>query len=246
MHLEQPAAAPLPLDARDMRLARGWTLAILGMHLALMLAELPNYRDCVDASYHVALARQYGERGVYFWDWIHFAPTGRPNLQGPAVHFVVGMLGRAMGGDGDDYILANSVQGLLCWVVALATVWIFARRAGSDVAALLACALVSGSAHISTTLAYGLPAFWMFLAAGWAIDAFLRGRRVVAIALASLACYAHLGGFLTVTVGIVAAAWCAKDSRPRSLLVCDLLIIGVGTFVTTSPYWVHVLRSLDW
>ncbi|MCZ6676384.1 MAG: hypothetical protein O7E52_03955 [Candidatus Poribacteria bacterium] len=39
------------------------TVALIGLHFALLLASLPNYRASVDSAYHTALARGKDETG---------------------------------------------------------------------------------------------------------------------------------------------------------------------------------------
>jgi len=86
-----------------------------------------------------------------------------------------------------------------------------------------------------------LPSGWLFVLTPWAIDAFLRGRLVRATLLGSLACYVHLGGFLTAPVGLALAALLGGRERQRALLR-----VGVATVVLTAPYWIHFLRGLPW
>lgn len=215
------------------------TAAIVALHLALLAASLGDYRVSVDSAYHVALARQYGEHGAFWWDDIHYAPAHRPNLQGPAVHVAVGVLGRVLGGTGDDYVRANAIVALLGWIAAVATLWHFARREGGDRAALLAVAAFTGSAFASASFSVNLPSGWLFVITPWAIDAFLRGRLVAATLLTSLACYTHLGGFLTAPFGLVLAALPGRR-------FAALLRVGLGVTLLTSPYWIHFLRGLPW
>ena len=215
------------------------TAAIVALHLALLAASLGDYRVSVDSSYHVALARQYGEHGTYWWDDIHYAPAHRPNLQGPAVHVAVGALGRMLGGSGDDYVRANAIIGLLGWIAAVATLLHFARREGGDRAALLAVAAFTGSAFASASFSVNLPSGWLFVVTPWAIDAFLRGRLVSATLLTALACYTHLGGFLTAPLGLVIAA-------VGVLRFGALLRVAAGVMLLTAPYWIHFLRGLPW
>lgn len=218
------------------RLATG---AIVALHLALLAASLGDYRVSVDSAYHVALARQYGEHGAFWWDDIHYAPAHRPNLQGPAVHVAVGMLGRLLGGTGDDYVRANAIVALLGWIAAVATLWHFARREGGDRAALLAVAAFTGSAFVSASFSVNLPSGWLFVITPWAIDAFLRGRLVAATLLTALACYTHLGGFLTAPLGLVLAAVAGRRFGA-------LARVGLGVALLTAPYWIHFLRGLPW
>ncbi len=218
------------------RLATG---AIVALHLLLLAASLGDYRVSVDSAYHVALARQYGEHGSYWWDDIHYAPAHRPNLQGPAVHVAVGVLGRLLGGTGDDYVRANAIIALLGWLGAVATVLHFARREGGERAALLAVAAFTGSAFASASFSVNLPSGWLFVLTPWAIDAFLRGRLVAATLLASLACYTHLGGFLTAPFGLFVAALAQRRFGA-------LLRVAVGVTCLTAPYWIHFLRGLPW
>lgn len=213
--------------------------AVVALHLALLAASLGDYRVSVDSSYHVALARQYAEHGTYWWDDIHYAPAHRPNLQGPAVHVAVGGLGRLLGGTGDDYVRANAIVGLLGWIAAVVTLLHFARREGGDRAALLGVAAFTGSAFASASFSVNLPSGWLFVLTPWAIDAFLRGRLVTATLLASVACYTHLGGFLTAPFGLAVAALLQRRFAP-------LLRVALGVACLTVPYWLHFLRGLPW
>jgi len=217
-----------------------WAAAgLVALHLALLLAALPDYRVSIDAGYHVALARQYAENFVYFWDTLHYQPAGRPNLRGPAVHIVMALLGRALGGTGDDYVMANALLGIACWLTATVTVFFFAKRYGGPRAALVAVALFTGSAWASASFYVNLPSGWVFVLTPWAIHWFLRQRLWGATLLTTVACYAHLAGFATVPVGLIVAALLARRLR-------DLIVVGAGVTVLTSPYWIHFLRSLPW
>lgn len=235
-----PTATRLPL-------LRWATRAILAVHLALLLAALPNYRVTVDAAYHVALARQYAEHGSFYWDTIHYAPAHRPNLFGPAVHVAMGLLGRLLGGTGDDYVLANALLGIALWLASNLTVLCLARRGGGDLAGLLAVGVFSGCVYAACMLAANTPAGWMFVGATWSVFHMFHGRLWAATACAALACYAHLGGFATVPVGLLAAAMlggeCAEPLAPR---LRRLALVLAGTAATTAPYWVHVVRYRDW
>ncbi len=212
------------------------TAAVVALHLGLLLAALPDHRVSVDSAYHTALGRQYALHGTYFWDAIHYAPAGRPNLQGPLVHLLIAALGRALGGTGDDFVIANALLGIACWLAAIATAVFFARRAGGELAGLLAAAALAGSAFASGSFYVNLPSAWMFIFTPWAIHFFLERRLAATCVVAALACYGHLGGFATAPLGLLLAALLAGRWR-------DLLATGAGTAVLTSPYWVHFLRS---
>jgi hypothetical protein len=73
----------------------------------------------------------------------------------------------------------------------------------------------------------------------WAIAAFLADRLVVAALLTSLACYTHLGGFLTAPLGLAIAALLTR--RWSALLRTALAVV-----LLTAPYWIHFLRGLPW
>ena len=124
---------------------RACTLAVVGLHLALLVPALADWMVSVDSAFHVALARQFAEHGTFWWDTIHYGPAHRPNLQGPALHLAIGLLGRILGGTGDDYVTANALLGLAQWLAAMGTVVFFARRLGGDRAALLAVAVLARS-----------------------------------------------------------------------------------------------------
>jgi len=215
------------------------TWLLVGLHLVLLAAALGDYRVSVDSAYHVALARQYGAHGSYFWDDLHYAPAHRPNLQGPAVHLAVAAIGRVLGGSGDDYVTANAIVALLGWLAAIGTLIHFARREGGDRAALLGVAVLSGSAFASGSFSVNLPSGWLFVVTPWAIAAFLEGRTLAAALLASVACYTHLGGFLTAPLGLLVAA--LLTGRWRALVRTGLVVV-----VLTAPYWIHFLRGLPW
>jgi len=215
------------------------TWLIVGLNFVLLAAALGDYRVSVDSAYHVALARQYAEHGTYWWDDIHYAPAHRPNLQGPAVHVVVGALGRLLGGSGDDCIRANALVALLGWLAAIATLIHFTQREGGDRAVLLAVAVFAGSAFASGSFSVNLPSGWLFVLTPWAIAAFLRERTLAAALLTSLCCYTHLGGYMTAPLGLLIAA--LLTGRWRRLLRVGALVV-----VLTAPYWIHFLRGLPW
>ena len=102
--------------------ARRATIALLALHGVLLLATLPDYFVSIDSGYHVSLARWYGEHLTAWWDHINFGPEGRPNLQGPLMHMAVGYLGRALGGDGMDYVRANAFLAFAQWLIAMSVV----------------------------------------------------------------------------------------------------------------------------
>lgn len=231
---------------KDAQPLRWITWFVVGLHLAMLLAALPNYRASVDSAYHTAMGRQYGIHGVYFWDNVHFGPAHRPNLQGPAVHLGIGLIGRLLGGEGDDYRRANDLLGIGCWLAGVGTVVHFARRASGDLAALLAAAVVTGGANTGVSLSMNLPVFWMIIATSWAIHFFVARQFWLAIGFASLACYCHLGGFATVPVGLIVATLCQIDWANRWQRLRELTLVGGGTLVATSPYWIHLMRYRAW
>ena len=239
-----PAAPPRPLlgaAARPAvsRAARRITWVLLALHAALLALTIPDYRVSVDSGYHVSMARDYAEHGPAFWDRVNFAPAGRPNLQGPALHVAIAVLGRAAGGTGDAYVLANAVLAVAQWLAAVLTALYFARRLGGDWAGLFACALLAGNNLSSWMFSVGIPSGWTFILAPWAIHAFA-GRRLAAAALfTSLGIYFHLAGFVTLPAGILVAALLTRRWR-------DLAIVGAATALLTSPYLWHFARHLEW
>jgi hypothetical protein len=231
-----PSRARGPTRSVGLRLA---TVAIVALHLGLLIASLPDYRVSSDAAFHTALGRQYGEHVVYFWDAVHYAPAGRPNLQGPGVHFLIGMLGRALGGSGDAYVRANALLGIACWLAAVATVAFFARRWGGDRAMLLGVATFSGSAFAAGSFYVNLPSGWMFVLVPWAIHFFVERHLALASIVTALACYTHLGGFATAPLGVAFVALLTRRWR-------DLAVTGLAVAVLTAPYWIHFLLSLGY
>ncbi|HYA35473.1 MAG TPA: hypothetical protein VEF03_07630 [Candidatus Binataceae bacterium] len=219
--------------------ARIVTLAIFLANLILLAISIPDYRVPVDAGYHVSLAEWYAHHGVAWWDHINFGPGGRPNLQGPALHIAIAILGSILGGKPDNFVIANAILGVFQWCAAVNTAYFFARRFGGDIAAMFAVALLAGSAFVSGSFYVGIPSGWLFIAAPWAIHFFLEDRLALATAITSLACYTHLGGYLTVPLGIAIAA--AIERRWRSLV-----IVGIATAILTAPYTIHFIRNLGW
>ena len=219
--------------------ARAVTWTILGVNGLLLIISLPDYRAVVDSAYHISLARWYAVHGTAWWDHINYGPVGRPNLQGPALHVAIAILGRMLGGSADSFILANAILGLMQWSAAMATVLYFARRLGGDIAAMFAVALLAGSASAAASFYIGIPSGWIFISIPWAIYFFLEDRRVVATLITSAACYVHLGGFFTAPFGILVAA--ILERRWRALIV-----VGLATAILTSPYSIHFLANLAW
>jgi hypothetical protein len=221
------------------RLARDVTWAIVGVHFLLLLISLPDYRVSIDSGYHISLARWYAAHGYAWWDHINFGPGGRPNLQGPALHLAIAIMGRLLGGSADSFILANAILGVAQWAAAILTALYFARRLGGDLAAMFAVVLLAGSAFAAGSFYVGIPSGWLFIAIPWAIHFFLEDRLLLATLLASTSCYVHLGGFVTVPVGIAIVG--AMERRWRALAV-----VAAGTAVLSSPYWIHFLANLSW
>ena len=219
--------------------ARAVTWTILGVNGLLLTISLPDYRAVVDSGYHISLARWYAAHGTAWWDHINYGPGGRPNLQGPALHVAIAILGRMLGGTADSFILANAILGLMQWSAAMVTVLYFARRLGGDIAAMFAVALLAGSASAAASFYIGIPSGWIFISIPWAIYFFLEDRLVVATLITSAACYVHLGGFLTAPFGILVAA--ILERRWRALIV-----VGLATAILTSPYSIHFLTNLAW
>ena len=227
---------PRPYPPRWLIIA---TLLILCAHGALLLSTLADWRVTLDSGYHVSLARAYGEHGMVPWDRINFGPAGRPNLQAPLMHMVVGATGRAMGGTGGNYVLANAMLAAVQWAAAMATAAFFALLLGGPWAMLLAAALLSGAGFAATSFAAGIPSGWLFILTPWAIHLFLRRRLVWATIATSAAIYVHIAGLVTVPLGILVAAVLSRRWR-------DLVFVGIATAIVTAPYSLHCLRYLGW
>ena len=97
------------------RTARAVTWTILGVNALLLAVSVPDYRVSIDSGYHISLARWYAAHGIAWWDHINYGPGGRPNLQGPALHVAIAILGLILGGRPDSFILANAILGLAQW-----------------------------------------------------------------------------------------------------------------------------------
>ncbi|MGH7915371.1 MAG: hypothetical protein ACREPW_12100 [Candidatus Binataceae bacterium] len=214
-------------------------ILVLCVHGALLLSTLTDWRVTLDSGYHVSLARAYGEHGLVPWDHINFGPAGRPNLQAPLMYMVIGGLGRAMGGTGGDYVLANAILAAIQWAAAMATAAFFALLLGGEWAMLLAAALLSGAGFAATSFAVGIPSGWLFILIPWAIHFLLRRRLALATISASAAIYVHIAGLVTAPLGIVVAAALSRRWR-------DLMFVGIATAIVTAPYSVHCLRYVDW
>lgn len=232
------AASVATASNRDRRVIAA-ALVLLGLHGALLLAALGDWRVTIDSAYHVALARSYGERGLVAWDHINFGPGGRPNLQAPLMYLVVGGLGRVLGGTGGDYVLANAMVAAAQWAAAMATAAAFALWIGGEWAMLFAATLLSGAAFAATSFAVGIPSGWLFILTPWAIHFFLRRRLGPAALLTAAAIYVHIGGIVTAPLGVAVAA--ALERRWRALIA-----VGAGVALLTAPYTIHCLYYLQW
>jgi len=232
--LSSQAAMPEPNRAARRALA-----AVLLVHGGLLVAMLPDYFADNDWGYHVSLARQYGEHGTYFWDRLSWAPTGRPNLQGPLLQASAGLLGRLFGGQGDDYVRAFSVLAVLQWAAAMFTAVYFARRYGGARAALFAGALLAGSVYSAAPFFVGVPSGWIFILTPWAIHFFLQDRYAVSALFTCAVMYVHLGGAPVAPFGVLLAALLTRRWK-------GLVIVGATTAVLTAPYTIHFLRHAEW
>ena len=129
------------------------------------------------------------------------------------MYMAVGAIGRAMGGRGRDYVLANAMLAAVQWAAAMATAAFFALLLGGEWAMLLAVALLSGAGFAATSFAIGIPSGWLFILIPWAIHFFLRRRLVLATIVISAAIYVHIAGLVTVPLGIVMAAVLSRRWR---------------------------------
>ena len=215
------------------------TWAILGVNAALLLISIPDYRVSIDSGYHISLARWYAAHGSAWWDHINYGPGGRPNLQGPALHVAIAILGKMLGGTADDFIASNAILGVAQWTAAILTVLYFARRLGGDLAAMFAVALLAGGVYASASFYVGIPSGWLFISVPWAIYFFLEDRLVLTTLVISAGCYMHLGGYMTAPVGVAIAA--AMERRWRALIK-----VGAAAAILTAPYTVHFLSNLAW
>ncbi|MFC1660724.1 hypothetical protein ACFL3S_04540 [Gemmatimonadota bacterium] len=229
----------VPEAGRDVRWARYALALVISAHAVLLLLMLRDYFADNDLGYHISLARQYAENGFYWWDSLNWAPTGRPNLQGPALHYAIAILGRALGGDGWDYVYAFSFLAVVQWAAAVFTAVFFARRFGGDLAALLAGALFTGNIFSAASFFVGVPSGWIFILSAWAIHFFLQERYFTAVLFGVLTTFVHLGGAPVIGLGLTLAGVLTR--RWRGLLLTGGLIL-----VLTSPYTIHFLRHLDW
>ncbi len=218
---------------------RRLTWIILGLHGVLLVAMIPDYFPNIDHAYHAALARQYAEHGTCWWDSINWGPGGRPNLQGPLLHYAIGAVGRVLGGSGDAYVRALAILAFLQWAAAMWTAVYFGRRVAGDRAALAAAAVLSGSVFAAGSFLVGVPSGWVFILTPWAIHCFLTGRTALAVLLTPAATYVHLGGITVAPFGILVAALFTRQWR-------RLLITGACTLALALPYIVHFLRHLEW
>lgn len=221
------------------RAARQGMWALVGLHLVLLLLTVRDPLLVIDSGYHTSLGRYYAEHFTAFWDHINYGPYGRPNLQGPLLHYGIAALGWVLGGRGDDYVFANNVLALLQWVAAVITLVYFARRLGGDWAALYAAALFAGDYLGSVFFSIGLPSGWIFILTPWAVHAFLKERWLASALLTSAAIYVHLGGYATAPLGVIVAA--ALTGRWRGLF-----LVGGLTVLFTAPYSVHLLTYRSW
>lgn len=221
------------------RRARRAAWGIFGLNFILLAASIGDYRVSIDSGYHVALAEWYAHHGAAWWDHINYGPVGRPNLQGPALHIAIAVLGSFLGAQPSDFILANAILAVAQWCAAIGTSFYFARRIGGDVAAMFAVVLLAGSGFSSASFYVGVPSGWIFIAIPWAVYFFLNDRLLLATLATTLGCYAHLGGFVTAPLALLIAA--IIEGRWRALAK-----VGIATAILTLPYWVHFLENLAW
>jgi hypothetical protein len=236
--IDVPGAREWP-DARLRTVARRVAFAIFAVNFALLALSLGDWRVSIDSGYHISLAEWYAHHGAAWWDHINYGPRGRPNLQAPALHIAIAILGILFGATPADFILANALLALTQWTAAIATVWFFTRRLGGDVAAMLAVAIVAGAAIASASFYVGIPSGWIFIAIPWALYFFLVDRWIISALIVTLACYTHLGGFAVLPTGILIAAVLERKWR-------RLIEVGIISAILTAPYSLHFLANLSW
>ncbi|UCF36231.1 MAG: hypothetical protein JSU96_15610 [Acidobacteriota bacterium] len=229
----------VPESYRTSRGARIALAAVISLHAVLLLLMIPDYIADNDLGFHVSLGRQYGEHGFYPWDDLNWAPTGRPNLQGPLLHYGIGILGRILGGEGDDYVLAYTLLALSLWAMAVFTAVFFARRYGGDWAALFSAALFTGSVWSAGSFFVGVPSGWVFVLTPWAIHFFLERRYVTSALVTTAVMYVHLGGSPVAPFGVLLAAAFTRDWK-------GLLKVGGLCALLAAPFLIHFFYYFDW
>ena len=214
---------------RDSRGARVALAIVIGLHAVLLLLMIPDYIADNDLGFHISLGRQYGEHGTYPWDGLNWAPTGRPNLQGPLLHYGIGILGRILGGEGDDYVLGYTLLAICLWVMAVWTAVFFSRRYGGDWAALFAASLFTGAIWSAGSFFVGVPSGWIFVLTPWAIHFFLVRRYLLSALVTVAVMYVHLGGSPVAPFGVFLAALFTRDWK-------GLLKVGGLCAILGLPY----------
>ncbi|MBI1746418.1 MAG: hypothetical protein HYR55_07500 [Acidobacteria bacterium] len=212
---------------------------LFSLHIVMLTLSILDYRVCADSCYHVAIGRQFAEHGYYFWDHINFGPGGRPHLQGPLLHGLIGGLGKVLGGGGVDYVLANSLQGIALYALAMWTVWRLGNRYQNESSALHAFIMFSGAYFASWSFAIGIPSGWCFVFIPWMIDRFLQRKLLPATILAALAIHAHVAGYVTVPIAIGLAVLMTRRYR-------EGIGVGAGTVLLCLPHMIHLWRYRSW
>jgi hypothetical protein len=185
------------------------------------------------------MARQFGEHGLIRWDYINFGPGGRPNLQGPFEHLLVGATGRFLGGAGRNYIQANALAALAQWVAAVLTVAYFSLRSRGAWAALLAVSLFTGAAFTTTSFAIGIPSGWLFIFSFSSMWFFIEKRWCAATICAALGIYSHIAGFAMVPFGLLLSA--ALTRQYKTFLLTILAMAALSAL-----YALQVILHAHW
>ncbi len=192
-----------------------------------------------DNAYHVLIGKMIGERGYFLWDWVQFAPAGRPHLYPPLFHTIIAIVGRALGGSPWGYIYGNLVASLLILILGLYSAWYVGRKLYGEVGGLVLFILVSGIGLLTLSMAIGLPSALVFILAPLSALWMLEGKDFYSILSATASMYSHVSGLAIPTITLIVSGF--LSGRLRKAL--KIVFLSLAAY---APWLIRLIIFREW
>ncbi len=192
-----------------------------------------------DNAYHVLISKMLAEKGFFMWDYVEFAPLGRPHLYPPLFHALVAILGKVLGGSPWAFVFANDLISVGIYSLGLYASWYVGRKLYHEIGGFIVFTITSGLLMPALSMAIGLPSTLVFIFTPLAALWFLEGKLLPSFIACTASFYSHTSGVVITPITFMLTGILAKKFRQAlKLLSLSLLVY--------SPWLLRILIFLEW
>jgi len=192
-----------------------------------------------DNAYHVLIAKMLAQKGFFLWDYVEFAPAGRPHLYPPLFHAMVAILGKALGGSPWSFIIANDLVSVGIFSLGLYVSWYIGRKLYGEMGGFLVFTVTSGLLMPALSMAVGLPSALVFIFTPLAALWFLKGKLLPSFLACVASLYSHTSGIVITSITLGMSGFLTKKFRQA------LKILAISLLVY-FPWLLRMLIFLEW